>query len=100
MNVKKTRRRYTKDFKQEAVQLVHNRDGKVKEVANSLGIHAANLQRWVREHGDDPTYSFPGNGNLRLPDEEIRRLRKQLREVEEERDILKKALAYFADDQK
>lgn len=96
MRIKQTRRRYSREFKQEAVQLVYNRDGKVKEVADSLGIHPGNLQRWVREYEDDPTYSFPGNGKLRLPDEEVRQLRRQLREVEEERDILKKALAIFS----
>jgi len=96
MSLTKTRRRYTREFKQEAVQLVYRREGKITEVADSLGIHPNNLQRWVREYEDDPTHSFPGNGRLRQPDEEIRQLKRQLREVEEERDILKKALAVFS----
>ena len=96
MSIKKSRRSYSRDFKLEAVQLVLNRDGKIKEVANGLGIHPNILQRWLREHEDDSTYSFPGNGKLRTPDEEIYQLKKQLREVEEERDILKKALAIFS----
>jgi transposase len=96
MSFKKTRRRFTREFKQEAVQLVHTRDGKITEVAKSLGIHPNNLQRWVKEYEDDPSHSFPGNGRLRQPDEEIRQLRRQLRDVEEERDILKKALAIFS----
>ena len=93
---KKSRRRYTREFKLEAVQLVHNRDGMVTEVANNLGIHPNMLQRWIKEYTGDPSHSFPGNGKLRTPDEEIRQLKKKLRDVEEERDILKKALAIFS----
>lgn len=96
MSTKKSRRRYTREFKLEAVQLVYNRGGKVTEVANSLGIHPNILQRWMREYNDDPGYSFPGNGRLRTPDEEIHQLKNKLRDVEEERDILKKALAIFS----
>jgi transposase len=96
MSLTKSRRRYTREFKVEAVQLTHNRGGKVTEVANSLGIHPNILHRWIKEHEDDPAHSFPGNGNLRTPDEQIRQLKNQLREAEEERDILKKALAIFS----
>lgn len=96
MSITKTRRRYSKEFKLEAIQLVYNRDGKVIKVAESLGIHPNILHRWIKEHEDDPTHSFPGNGNLRTPDEQIRQLKNQLREAEEERDILKKALAIFS----
>ena len=96
MSIKKSRRRYSREFKLEAVQLVHNRGGKTTEVANSLGIHPNILQRWMREYANDPGYSFPGNGKLRTPDEQIRQLKNKLREVEEERDILKKALAIFS----
>jgi transposase len=96
MSITKSRRRYTREFKLEAIQLVYNRDGKVTEVAHSLGIHPNILHRWIKEQEDDPTHSFPGNGNLRTPDEQIRQLKNQLREAEEERDILKKALAIFS----
>jgi transposase len=96
MSITTSRRRYTREFKLEAVHLAYNRDGKVTEVANSLGIHPNILHRWIKEHEDDPAHSFPGNGNLRTPDEQIRQLKNQLREAEEERDILKKALAIFS----
>ena len=96
MSVKKTRRRYTKEFKLEAVQLARDRGGKVSEVANSLGIHRNILRNWIREYNDDPGYCFPGSGRLKTPDEELRQLKTKLREVEEERDILKKALAIFS----
>ena len=96
MSNKKSRRRYTREFKLEAVQLVHNRDGKVTEVAQNLGIPPNMLQRWMKEYTGDPSHTFPGNGKLRTPDEQIRQLQKKLRAVEEERDILKKALAIFS----
>jgi len=95
MSLNKSRRRYTKEFKLEAVQMVINRDGRVTEVANSLGIHPSMLQRWMKEYQNDPDDSFPGNGNMRAADEELRQLKNKLREVEEERDILKKALQVF-----
>jgi len=78
------------------VQLVHKRNGQVTDVANNLGIHRNMLQRWIKEFADDPNHSFPGNGNMRTPDEEIRQLQRRLRDAEEERDILKKALAIFS----
>ena len=96
MSSKKTRRRYTKEFKRETVQLAQNRDGQITDVANNLGIHPNMLQRWMKEYGNDPVDSFPGNGNLKAPDEELRQLQKKLRDAEEERDILKKALAIFS----
>jgi transposase len=96
MSIKKSRRRYTKEFKLESVQLVHNRDGRITDVAQNLGIHPNMLQRWMSEYANDPSHSFPGNGNLKTPDEEIRQLQRKLRDAEEERDILKKALAIFS----
>ena len=96
MSTKKTRRTYTNEFKREAVQLVRDRNGRVTEVSNNLGIHSNVLQRWIREFKNDPVNSFPGNGKLKAPDEELRQLKKKLRDAEEERDILKKALAIFS----
>lgn len=96
MEEKRTRRRYTREFKQEAVNLVKEREGRVTEVANNLGIHPVMLHRWINEYSDDPEYAFPGLGNLKEPDEEIRRLRKEVKDIREERDILKKALSIFS----
>ena len=95
----RVRRTFTPQFKKDAVALV--RGGRsVTEVAHDLGIARSLLQRWREElgrHSDEP---FPGTGRRRPAAEEVRRLQQQLRTVTEERDILKKALAYFADDQK
>jgi len=95
----RVRRAFTPQFKKDAVALVRN-GRSVTEVARDLGIARSLLQRWKEQLDRSPQEVFPGKGRLSSQAEEVRRLQKQLRDVTEERDILKKALAYFADDQK
>lgn len=99
--ITRVRRTFTPQFKRDAVALI--RDGRnLTEVAHDLGIARSLLQHWqtqLRQHGPAPE-AFPGTGHRRPANDEVRRLQQQLRTVTEERDILKKALAYFADDQK
>ena len=95
----RVRRTFAPEFKRDAVALV-TREGKtVSEVARNLGIARSLLQRWVEASRDQDRDGNPRKARGAESDE-LRRLRKQLRDVTEERDILKKALAYFADDQK
>jgi transposase len=95
----RVRRTFTPQFKKDAVALV--RAGRsVTEVAQDLGIARSLLQRWREQLEQEAEDAFPRTGRLAPGAEEVRRLRQQLRDVTEERDILKKALAYFADDQK
>ncbi len=95
----RVRRSFTPQFKRDAVSLVQQ--GKsVTEVARSLGIARSLLQRWKEQLESKKEAAFPGNGNVGSERERVRALEKELRDVSEERDILKKALAYFADDQK
>ena len=96
MTEKKTRRKYTREFKLEAVQLALSRDGNVSEVARNLGVNPNMLNRWIREYQADSQYAFPGLGKLKEPDEEIRKLKKELADTKMERDILKKALSIFS----
>jgi transposase len=90
------RRQYTKEFKLEAVQLALNSQGAISNTARRLGIRPNMLSRWVREYKADKEHAFPGLGKLKEPDDEVRRLRQELRDAEMERDILKKALAIFS----
>jgi transposase len=95
----RVRRTFTPQFKKDAVAMV--RKGKtVTEVAASLGIARSLLQYWQRQLDGEGDQAFPGKGNASSETEELRELKKKLKDVTEERDILKKALAYFADDQK
>ncbi len=94
----RVRRTFTPQFKLDAIRLVQQ-GRSVTEVARNLGIARSLLQRWI-ELERKPDEGSPGKGSRPSEAEENRRLRKQLRDVTEERDILKKALAYFADDPK
>lgn len=95
------RRTFTPQFKKDAVALVTG-GRTVNEVAHDLGIARSLLQRWKTQLAREPAVgtAFPGTGRLAPPAEQVRQLQQRLRAVTEERDILKKALAYFADDQK
>ena len=98
--MKQTRKKYDTAFKVEAIRLVIEEGRKISEVERNLDISRGTLARWVREKKADPEEAFPGKGRLKAKDEEIRRLRAELKDTKEERDIIKKALAYFAEDQK
>ena len=92
----KTRRTYSAEFKREAVQLTHEPGRTVGEVATGLGVDRGLLQRWRSESKRDGGEAFPGKGRPKASDEEVLRLRKELARTQHERDILKKALGYFA----
>lgn len=96
MTERKTRRKYTQEFKLEAIQLVEARGGNAAEVARNLGIDSNMLSRWIRECRHDSEYAFPGQGKLREPEAAFRKLKKELADTQMERDILKKALSIFS----
>ena len=93
--------RHTKEFKQEAVRLLELGERPASEVAMELGIKRTLLYRWRDQFRKKGEAAFSGGGrpmNDQLS--EIARFKKELKEVKEERDILKKAAAYFAKDLK
>jgi transposase len=90
------RTKYDPEFKREAVRLAIRGDRSAAQVARDLGLHPNILYVWKAQLKEDPEFSFPGQGNLKPQDQEMRDLRRRLRDVEEERDILKKALAIFS----
>ena len=95
----RVRRTFTPQFKRDAVRLVN--DGKsVTEVATHLGITRSLLQRWREQLTTAPSDAFPGKGRLRPQAQRIRELEQKLCDVTQERDILKKALAFFVTDPK
>ena len=91
---KKRRRRFTKEFKEQAVKLLETRQKGARELEEELGIAPGEIYRWRKELRIDGKKAFPGNGNLR--DEELARLRKENAYLREERDILRKAVAIFS----
>jgi len=90
-----TRRRYDREFKLEVLRLVEG-GKRAAEVARDLGLHVNLIYYWRKQLAEDPEYTFPGQGKLKPPDEQLRRLQRELADVKEERDILKKALAIFS----
>ena len=88
---------YTLEFKQKAVELSYAKDN-VRQVCEDLDIFPSVFYRWRWELKDYGKNSFPGCGNPKMTDEqkEIARLKKQLKEAELERDILKKAIGIFS----
>ena len=91
-----TRRKFSREFKVEAVKLVTQRGVAVAQAAKDLDVHENVLRKWVRELRDQPHQAFPGNGKQMVQDAEVVRLRKEVAKLKVERDILKKAAAYFA----
>lgn len=90
------RRSFTKEFKKDAVGLVLNQGYKVAEAARNLGVSEQALGRWVREHKNKEDQAFPGNGVQNDEQKRIRELEAKVRKLEMEKDILKKAAAFFA----
>lgn len=94
----KQRRQFTREFKLEAVRLVLERGVSYAQASRDLGVHVNVLRKWVRDFEDDPKQAFPGQGQMKPDQAEIERLRKEVTKLKAERDILKKAAAYFAKD--
>jgi transposase len=90
------RRKFSREFKLEAVKLVKDRGVAVTQAARDLDLHENVLRKWIRDAGSDPQHAFPGHGQLKPEQLEIDRLRKEVAKLKAERDILKKAAAYFA----
>jgi transposase len=88
------RRRFTREFKVEAVKLVRERGVSVAQAGRDLDVHENVLRKWVKEFGSDPVQAFPGQGQPEQ--QEIERLRREVNKLKAERDILKKATAFFA----
>jgi transposase len=96
MESEKKRKKYDRQYKVDAVNLVVNGARSVREVARELGIDPNTLYHWKRELAEEGADAFPGKGRLSVQEEEIRRLRRELAQAKEDREILKKALGFFS----
>jgi transposase len=90
------RRKFTREFKLEAVRLITGRGVKVAQASRDLGVHGTVLRKWVKDFSTDPQQAFPGHGQMKPEQAEIARLKREVTKLKAERDILKKAAAYFA----
>ena len=92
------RRRFGREFKLEAVKLVQERGVTAVQAARDLDLHVNVLRKWVVELAADPGSAFPEHGQLKPESHELERLRRENAKLKAERDIPKKAAAYFARD--
>ena len=90
------RRKFSREFKLEAVKLVVERGVGFAQAARDLDLHVNVLRKWVREQAADPQQAFPGHGQMKPEQLEIAQLKREVLRLKAERDILKKAAAYFA----
>ncbi len=90
------RRIFSREFKVEAVRLVRDRGVSVAQASRDIDVHENVLRKRVKEFGCDPKQAFPGHGQQKPEQLEIERLRREVTKLKAERDILKKAAAYFA----
>jgi transposase len=90
------RKTYTAEFKLNAVRMVTDQKLSVAEAARRLGVGENLLRLWKKAFLDHGTDAFPGHGRLSAADEELHRLRAEVVRLKAERDLLKKAAAYFA----
>lgn len=90
------KRTFTREFKLEAVKLVKERGVSMSQASRDLDIHLNVLRKWVKDVNADPAQAFPGQGQMKVDQAEIAKLRKEVAKLKMERDILKKAAAYFA----
>lgn len=90
---KRVQRRFTPEFKRDAVTFLHESGKTVAAVASELGLNRQTLSRWRDELEEE---GLDGPGDEETPEQELQRLRKRVRELETEREILKKAAAFFA----
>lgn len=91
------RRRFSQEFKLDAVSMVVDQGRDLYEVAKELEIRPDILRKWKKKFESDGQSAFPGSGRLKPDDEELRRLRRENERLRMERDILKKAVAICSD---
>ena len=91
----KSRRKFTKEFKEQSLELMRTSDKSIAELAEELGVGKEQLYRWRGNQAQDGSQAFRGNGNAR--EDELNELRKENARLKEERDILRKAVAIFSD---
>ena len=91
-----TRKKYSKEYKLDAVSLVLDQGYTVTEAAKRLEVNRSVLQRWIKEFQSDDGQAFRGSGKLTPEQAEIRRLKEENRRLKMEKEVLKKATVFFA----
>ena len=93
------RRSFSREFKLAGVTVGARAWVSIAQASRNLDLHENMLRKWVKDFAADPAQAFPGQGQMKPEQAEIERLRREVQKLKAERDILKKAAAYFAKDQ-
>ncbi|MBU8920263.1 MAG: transposase [Bacteroidales bacterium] len=96
--MRSSKKRYDAEFKRGAVRLADNSEKGDSAIERELGLYQGAIRIWRKALRSDPVDAFPGTGHMKPAEEEMRSLRRELEEVRQERDILKKAMAIFTKD--
>ena len=94
------RRSYSREFKVQAVKMITEQGLSIREVSRDLGVSETVIRNWKRKLAEQGDQAFPGNGRVPADQERIRALELEVRKLRMERDILKKATAFFANEMK
>jgi transposase len=94
------KQQYDAEFKLEAIRRLERTGESIAKVAADLGVKENTMHGWVKRYREKTVNPFPGSGKLSDEDEKLRKLEREIRELREENDILKKAATYFAKNQK
>jgi len=94
------RRKFSAEFKRETAKYIIEQELSIAAASRKFGVGATALSRWVAQYQDDPDHAFPGHGKQKPQDQRIRELEEENRRLHQEREILKKATAFFAKDVK
>lgn len=97
MSEQKEKRRYTDEFKIEAVRLYEASGKSMRAIEQELGITPYLLSKWVQQFRVRETTAFPGKGKVPETEAEVQRLRREVEILRQERDILKKAVLIFSE---
>ena len=92
------RRKFTREFKLEAVRLIKERGVSYAQASHDLSVHQSQLRSWVKALADDPQHAFPGQGLMKPEQLEIAQLKREVIKLKAERDILKKAAVDSSDE--
>jgi transposase len=90
------RRIFSREFKVEGVRLGQERGVSIAQASRDLDLNDNVLRRWIRDMSSDSSQAFPGHGQMKADEHEVEKLHREVIRLRAERDILKKAAAYFA----
>ncbi|WP_047810331.1 transposase [Desulfosporosinus acididurans] len=96
----KKKKNYDSEFKKEIAQIYLDGRRTASSLSKELGLHVNTIYKWAEQFKTDPDNTFPGSGNMKPDEAELKKAQRRIKELEEEVEILKKATAYFVKNRK